>query len=132
MSRSGTWSKFIEIVRCQSSCVDIEFPMIFSSGDSLNKDIAYQKKQYDDAINRKAKNVLSLQHDVKSVFLHIQLHQSSLTNFFFFVIADSIHTVLPYAIQKLQGAGYKLVTLAECLGEQPYSKTGPPQQRTVS
>ena len=26
----------------------------------------------------------------------------------------------------LQGAGYKLVTVAECLGQQPYLSTGPP------
>ncbi|EKM76645.1 hypothetical protein AGABI1DRAFT_115728 [Agaricus bisporus var. burnettii JB137-S8] len=80
------------------------------SGDTTNKDVVYQMEQYDDAVNRKAKNVLSLQHDIKS---------------------ESIYIVLPYAIRKLQAAGYRLVTLAECLGEQPYSKIGSPQQRTA-
>jgi hypothetical protein len=57
--------------------------MFVSSGDSTNKDIAYQKKQYDDAINRKAKNVLSLQHDVKSTSRIMLRYASSLDNFFF-------------------------------------------------
>ncbi|XP_006455673.1 hypothetical protein AGABI2DRAFT_180621 [Agaricus bisporus var. bisporus H97] len=78
--------------------------------DTTDKDVAYQRKQYDDAVNRKVKNVLSLQHDIKS---------------------QTVYLVLPYVIKKLQDAGYKLVTLAECLGEQPYSKIGSPQQRTT-
>ena len=46
--------------------------------------------------------------------------------FFFFR-----HEVLPYAIEKLQKAGYKLVTVAECLGQQPYHSQGPPSARDV-
>ena len=34
--------------------------------------------------------------------------------------------VAPHAIKVLQSAGYKLVTVAECLGQQPYLSTGPP------
>ena len=34
--------------------------------------------------------------------------------------------VAPRAIKVLQSAGYKLVTFAECLGQQPYLSTGPP------
>ena len=34
--------------------------------------------------------------------------------------------VAPHAIKVLQSAGYKLVTVAECLGQQPYPSTGPP------
>ena len=34
--------------------------------------------------------------------------------------------VAPHAIKVLQGAGYKLVTVAECFGQQPYLSTGPP------
>ena len=47
-------------------------------------------------------------------------------NFFFYR-----HEVLPYAIEKLQKAGYKLVTVAECLGQQPYHSQGPPSARDV-
>ena len=34
--------------------------------------------------------------------------------------------VAPHAIKVLQSTGYKLVTVAECLGQQPYLSTGPP------
>ena len=34
--------------------------------------------------------------------------------------------VAPHAIKVLQSAGYKLVTVAECLDQQPYLSTGPP------
>ena len=34
--------------------------------------------------------------------------------------------VAPHAIKVLQSASYKLVTVAECLGQQPYLSTGPP------
>jgi hypothetical protein len=36
------------------------------------------------------------------------------------------HQVLPYAIQRLQGAGYRLVTVAECLGMPAYQSVGNP------
>ena len=41
------------------------------------------------------------------------------------------HQVLLYAIKELQKAGYKLVTVAECLGQQPYHSQGPPSTRDV-
>ena len=34
--------------------------------------------------------------------------------------------VTPHAIKVLQSTGYKLVTVAECLGQQPYLSTRPP------
>lgn len=39
--------------------------------------------------------------------------------------------VLPHAIQTLQSAGYRLVTVAECVGEAPYSSVGQPQSKNV-
>ena len=39
--------------------------------------------------------------------------------------------VLPYAIQVLQKAGYKLVTLAECLNGKPYLSVGSPSTPDV-
>jgi len=42
------------------------------------------------------------------------------------------HQVLPYAIQKLQQAGYQLVTLAECLDMAPYQSVQAPGTRDVS
>ena len=43
------------------------------------------------------------------------------------------HQVLPYAISVLQKAGYRLVTVAECLGGlDPYRKVSEPQKPDVS
>jgi len=42
-----------------------------------------------------------------------------------------VRDVLPYAIQTLQSAGYRLVTVAECVGEAPYSSVGQPKSRNV-
>ena len=39
--------------------------------------------------------------------------------------------VAPHAIKVLQSTGYKLVTVAECLGQQSYLSTGPPTSRTL-
>ncbi|KAJ6577580.1 carbohydrate esterase family 4 protein [Mycena capillaripes] len=38
-------------------------------------------------------------------------------------------SLVEFAIDKFQEAGYKLVTAAECLGLDPYTFIGPPQQR---
>jgi len=35
-------------------------------------------------------------------------------------------------INKLKAAGYKIVTVAECVGRQPYQSTGSPATRDVS
>jgi hypothetical protein len=42
------------------------------------------------------------------------------------------HQTLQYAITKLKNAGYKLVTVAECVGKSPYQSVAAPQSRTVS
>jgi len=42
-----------------------------------------------------------------------------------------VRDVLPHAIQTLQSAGYRLVTVAECVGEAPYSSVGQPQSKNV-
>ena len=43
-----------------------------------------------------------------------------------------MHQVLPYAIKKLQAAGYKLVSLAECTGLPAYQSVTTPSVRDVS
>lgn len=42
------------------------------------------------------------------------------------------HEFLPYAMQKLKAAGYQMVTVAECLGEEPYQWTTTPGTKDVS
>jgi len=41
------------------------------------------------------------------------------------------HQIVPYAIQRLQAAGYKLVTVAECLGMPAYQSVSAPGVRDV-
>ncbi|KAG9085480.1 Carbohydrate esterase 4 protein, partial [Ceratobasidium sp. 370] len=66
---------------------------------------AQSKQYYDQIIGEHPSTILALNHEVYET---------------------TAHQVVPYAIQKLQAAGYKLVTLAECLGEQPYQSVGTP------
>jgi len=43
------------------------------------------------------------------------------------IVETSAHVVLPHAIKALKAKGYKLVTLAECLGVKPYKSVKAPQ-----
>ncbi|KAF8150211.1 carbohydrate esterase family 4 protein [Crassisporium funariophilum] len=83
----------------------------FDSGDSVGASVDEQKASYDELANRHPNNVLSLQHEV---------HETS------------AREVLPYAIHKLQGAGYRLVSLSECLNTSPYIEIGSPAVRDGS
>lgn len=83
----------------------------FDSQDTLGASVEKQKQLYDEVVSRHPDTILSLQHEIYET---------------------SVREVLPYAIEKLQAAGYKLVTLAECLGDHPYFQTGPPSQRDDS
>jgi hypothetical protein len=88
--------------------VDITIPR--SSLDwSLDADSI--KKRYKDLVDSRPSNVNALNHEV---------HQ------------HSAQVVIPYAIDILKKAGYKLVTLAECLGQPAYQFTGAPAARDVS
>lgn len=51
------------------------------------------------------------------------------------VIEDTSRVVMPYAIPKLQNAGYRLVSVDTCLGSDgvwPYEYVGEPQERDDS
>lgn len=78
----------------------------FDSGDSNGSSVDQQKSSYTQLAQRRPNTVLTLNHET---------HEST------------AHNLLPHAIQKLQAAGYKLVTLAECLGQEPYQSVGQPQ-----
>lgn len=77
-----------------------------SSGDAAGATPAQSKARYDAVVAAKPSTILALNHDVKQT---------------------TAHEVLPHAIAKLRAAGYKLVTLAECLGMKPYQSVGSPQ-----
>jgi len=51
--------------------------------------------------------------------------------FYFIFLETTANTLLPFAINLLQSHGYNLVTMAECLGLQPYAAIGTPQTQTV-
>ncbi|KAJ2915371.1 hypothetical protein MD484_g5034, partial [Candolleomyces efflorescens] len=83
----------------------------FDSEDGKNATVARQKGLYDAVVAAHPSSILSLQHEV---------HQTS------------VYEVLPYAIEKLRGAGYRFVTVAECLNIRPYSTIGAPGFRDAS
>lgn len=47
-------------------------------------------------------------------------------------IESTVREVLPYAIEILKKKGYKLVTVAECLGENAYNRGAPKGYNSVS
>ncbi|KAF8072278.1 carbohydrate esterase family 4 protein [Lyophyllum atratum] len=83
----------------------------FDSGDSVGKTAAQSMQAYDDLAAAHPSTILALNHEV---------YRASLLSF-----------VVPHAIATLQKAGYKLVTLAECLGREPYQSVGTPSVRDV-
>ncbi|KAH7334436.1 carbohydrate esterase family 4 protein [Rhizoctonia solani] len=83
----------------------------FDSGDSVGATPAQSKASYDQIIAQRPSNILALNHETYE---------------------RTAHDVIPYVIPKLQAAGYKLVTVAECLGLQPYQSVGSPQTPSSS
>jgi peptidoglycan/xylan/chitin deacetylase (PgdA/CDA1 family) len=81
----------------------------FDSGDSVGLSPGDSKNRYHDLVTRHPSTALALNHET---------------------LASTVYDVLPYAVQQLRAAGYRLVTLAECLGAAPYQSVAAPQQRT--
>lgn len=81
----------------------------FDDGDSTGSSAAQSKAAYRDIVNRHPNNILALNHETYST---------------------TAYDVIPYAISILKAAGYRLVTVAECLGTSPYQSVGSPQQPT--
>ncbi|KAF8756111.1 Polysaccharide deacetylase [Rhizoctonia solani] len=78
----------------------------FDSGDSAAR--LLQEGDIDDVTARRPSNILTLNHETYE---------------------PTARDILPHAIAKLQAAGYRMVTLSECLGESPaaaYQSQGPP------
>jgi len=81
----------------------------FDSRDSLGATPAQSKQLYTDIANKRPTSIVALNHEV---------YQST------------AYEVLPHAIKVLQAKGYKLVTLAECLGQFPYNFIREPEVGT--
>lgn len=81
------------------------------SQDSMGASVQTSKNLYNNVANKHPSTILTLNHET---------------------IETTAHQVLPYAIQRLQSAGYKLVTIAECLGKPAYQSVNAPGIRDSS
>ncbi|KAF7294645.1 hypothetical protein MIND_01001200 [Mycena indigotica] len=77
--------------------------------DSDGATVSFSRSVYRQITNSMKDNGLVLQHET---------------------VGSTATQLVPYAINLFQSKGYKLVTLAECLGVDPYQVVGFPQQRT--
>ncbi|KAF8995027.1 hypothetical protein BDQ17DRAFT_1412305 [Cyathus striatus] len=80
----------------------------FDTQDSASASPATQKGLIDGLIGRHPNTILSLEHETYS---------------------STAYDVLPYFIQKVKAAGYHMVTVAECLGSNPYQRVESPSAR---
>ncbi|KAL5632898.1 hypothetical protein ACGC1H_005747 [Rhizoctonia solani] len=80
----------------------------FDAGDAAGVSPTESKNQYSKLIASGAGSILTLNHET---------HETT------------IEDVIPFAIQQIKAKGYKMVTVAECLGEAPYQSTGSPSTR---
>ncbi|KAJ7787723.1 carbohydrate esterase family 4 protein [Mycena olivaceomarginata] len=77
----------------------------FDSGDSVGASVAESETRYNEVVSKHPETLLALNHETYNT---------------------TAHQVLPYAISKLQGAGYRLVSLATCLSLPAYHSIGTP------
>jgi len=80
----------------------------FDSGDSTGSTVAQSEAAYDALIARHPSTILALNHETQET---------------------TAHQLLPYVIQRLQAAGYRLVTLSDCIGLPPYQSVQNPGVR---
>jgi len=83
----------------------------WDTGDADGNTTAQPEALYNDVANAKVKNALILEHETEEA---------------------TATTLVPFAIKLFQGKGYNLVTLAECLGVDPYQAIGVPQTQSSS
>ncbi|EJD50156.1 carbohydrate esterase family 4 protein [Auricularia subglabra TFB-10046 SS5] len=81
----------------------------FDSQDSVGATPAKSKALYDQLVASRPASILALNHSP---------------------LSTTVHDVLPHALSVLSGAGYRFVTVSECLGGvPPYQYTQAPQPR---
>jgi len=83
----------------------------WDTGDADGNTTAQSEALYNDIISAKVKNALVLEHETEET---------------------TASTLVPFAINLFQSHGFKLVTLADCLGVQPYQAIGVPQTQSSS
>ncbi|KAL0566895.1 hypothetical protein V5O48_015100 [Marasmius crinis-equi] len=77
----------------------------FDSGDSVGHPVNQILSDYTNLINSHPSTILALNHETYE---------------------STAHQVLPQVVQQLKQAGYRMVTVAECLGMNPYQNVGQP------
>ncbi|KAJ7835217.1 carbohydrate esterase family 4 protein [Mycena leptocephala] len=82
----------------------------WDTGDADGNSTAQSEAVYNEVANAKVKNALILEHETEDT---------------------AATTLVPFAIKLFQGKGYNLVTMAQCLGVDPYQAVGVPQQKSV-
>ncbi|KAI5899931.1 glycoside hydrolase/deacetylase [Schizophyllum commune H4-8] len=80
----------------------------FDSNDWAGASAATVNSNYDSIASQHPDSIITLNHET---------------------IEQTAHTTLMHAIQTLQSAGYNLVTVAECMGLEPYQSVGEPSTR---
>ncbi|KAJ7173946.1 carbohydrate esterase family 4 protein [Mycena crocata] len=83
----------------------------FDSGDSIGESYSQSEVDYKTIIAKHPKTLLALNHETEK---------------------NTAQILVENVIKQLQASGYKLVTVAECLGLQPYSSVGSYGTRDVS
>ena len=77
----------------------VSFLITLSSGDSTGSTAQQSEQAYDNVLSKKPNNLLALNHETES---------------------STVFTLLPFVLNKYKNSGYKFVTVAECLGMDPY------------
>ncbi|KAK0468623.1 carbohydrate esterase family 4 protein [Armillaria novae-zelandiae] len=83
----------------------------FDSGDSVGETAANSEKDYDALVGKHPSTILTLNHET---------------------VQNTSTTVIPHALDELVLAGYRLVTVAECLGRPPYLSSTKPSAQDAS
>ncbi|KAJ7190229.1 hypothetical protein GGX14DRAFT_606290 [Mycena pura] len=83
----------------------------WDTGDADGNTTAESEALYNDVANAKVKNALILEHETEE---------------------GTATTLVPFALKLFQGKGYNLVTMAECLGVDPYQAIGVAQTQSSS
>ncbi|KAJ7895121.1 carbohydrate esterase family 4 protein [Mycena leptocephala] len=104
----GSYNNLVREVAFQQNKSLVLWDM--DSEDSLNATIQESEGYYDTAISSNVSTLLALNHET----------------------VGKDHPAPRYAVDALQAANYTLVTVAECLGLQPYTFVGPLGQRDAS
>ncbi|KAJ7289708.1 hypothetical protein C8J57DRAFT_433996 [Mycena rebaudengoi] len=83
----------------------------WDTGDADGNTTAQSEAVYNDVANAKVKNALILEHETEDT---------------------TASTLVPFALNLFKSKGYNLVSMAQCLGVDPYQAIGVPQQQDSS